>query len=46
MIGTSFNPRYCAASSRPWPATISPSSATITGAVQPNSTSDAAILAI
>src|SRR6266511_5263794 len=46
MIGTSFSPRCRAASSRPWPATISPSSDTITGAVQPYSTSDAAILAI
>src|SRR6266511_3905380 len=45
MIGTSFSPRCRAASSRPWPATISPSSDTITGAVQPYSTSDAAILA-
>jgi hypothetical protein len=45
MTGTWSSPRCCAASSRPWPATISPASLTITGAVQPYSTSEAAILA-
>ena len=33
--------KCCAASNRPWPATISPSSVTITGAVEPYSTSEA-----
>ena len=42
----SGHPKCCAASSRPWPAMISPSSAIKSGDVKPYSTSEAAILAI
>ena len=43
--GTSVNPSMVAASTRPWPAISSPSSATMQGTVQPNFAMLAAILA-
>ena len=43
MVGTAFQPSSFAASTRPWPAMISPSSEISTGLVNPNRSIEAAI---
>ena len=45
ITGASDNPSFRAASTRPWPATITPSSPTSTGLTKPNSAIDPAICA-